>query len=177
MMELRPAPPPVREVVLVRWPEEVERRDWLRTVGLARLLLVGAGFAAPKLVDPLEDWIRLPARQDELEIRIATLASRAGLVTSVPTVDEDGLLRYRGHWIALSPIERILVATLVERFGAVVARETLLRRAWAGSRPNRNALDVHMGRLRRRIAVLDLEVRTVRGRGYLLQSVDAARVG
>jgi DNA-binding response OmpR family regulator len=35
--------------------------------------------------------------------------------------------------------------------------------------PTRNALDVHMLRLRRRLEPLGLEVRTVRSRGYVLQ--------
>ena len=42
--------------------------------------------------------------------------------------------------------------------------------------PTRNALDVHILRLRRRIAELGLEIRTVRSRGYLLQAA-AASVG
>jgi DNA-binding winged helix-turn-helix (wHTH) protein len=59
---------------------------------------------------------------------------------------------------------------LVDRFGAVVGRETLARRAWPDGTPTRNALDVHMLRLRRRIAQLGVEVRTVRSRGYLMQA-------
>ena len=55
------------------------------------------------------------------------------------------------------------------RFGAVVGRELMARRAWPNGAPTRNALDVHILRLRRRIAPLGLEVRTVRSRGYLLQ--------
>jgi DNA-binding response OmpR family regulator len=31
-------------------------------------------------------------------------------------------------------------------------------------------LDVHMVRLRRRISLLELEIRTVRSRGYLMQA-------
>src|ERR687892_469760 len=79
-------------------------------------------------------------------------------------------LRYRGRWVALSPVESALATTLVDRFGAVVGRETLSRRAWPDGTPTRNALDVHMLRLRRRIASLGLEVRTVRSRGYLMQA-------
>ena len=45
----------------------------------------------------------------------------------------------------------------------------MARRAWPNGAPTRNALDVHILRLRRRIAPLGLEVRTVRSRGYLLQ--------
>ena len=89
-----------------------------------------------------------------------------------PTVDDDGLLRYRGRWVTLSPVERALAAALIDRFNAVVGRDTLVRRAWPGGSPTRNALDVHMLRLRRRISTLGLEVRTVRARGYLLQALE-----
>ena len=58
---------------------------------------------------------------------------------------------------------------MVDRFGAVVTRETLADRAWPTGVPTRNALDVHVLRLRRRIASLGLEIRTVRSRGYLMQ--------
>jgi hypothetical protein len=168
--------PPV-DVVLLRWPEEEVRLERLRAVGAPRLLLVGEELAPPSPVDPLEDWIRLPAAEEDLRARVSTLAARAGLVLVMPTVDADGLLRYRGRWVTLSPVERALAAALVERFGAVVGRDTLVRRAWPGGSPTRNALDVHMLRLRRRIGELGLEVRTVRARGYLLQAVEGTTEG
>ena len=163
---------PRTDVVLIRWPEEEARLEGLRAVGAPRLLLVGESLAAPSSVDPLEDWIRLPAAEDDLRARVATLAARAGQAVTAPTVDADGLLRHRGRWVTLSPVERALAAALVDRFGAVVGRDTLVRRAWPGGSPTRNALDVHMLRLRRRISSLGLEVRTVRARGYLLQEVE-----
>ena len=49
----------------------------------------------------------------------------------------------------------------------------LAERAWPTGVPTRNALDVHVLRLRRRIAPLGLEIRTVRARGYLLQAASA----
>jgi hypothetical protein len=165
------------DVVLLRWPEEEVRLERLRAVGTPRLLLVGEELAPPSPVDPLEDWIRLPAAEEDLRARVSTLAARAGLVLVTPTVDADGLLRYRGRWVTLSPVERALAAALVERFGAVVGRDTLVRRAWPGGSPTRNALDVHMLRLRRRIGELGLEVRTVRARGYLLQAVEGTTDG
>jgi hypothetical protein len=158
-----------QDVVLVRWPDEELELERLRARGTPRLLLVDEALAAPPPVDLLEDWIRLPAAEDDLRVRVATLAARAR-AGSAPTVDDDGLLRYGDRWVTLSPVERSLAAALVDRFGAVVGRETLARRAWPGGSPTRNALDVHMLRLRRRIAVLSLEVRTVRARGYLLQA-------
>ncbi len=75
-------------------------------------------------------------------------------------------------WVSLSPVERALAA----RAGRAVRCGRRSRVAGspgvAGGAPTRNALDVHVLRLRRRIAPLGLEVRTVRSRGYLLQSRD-----
>ena len=45
---------------------------------------------------------------------------------STPT----GCLHHRDHWVSLSPVEQSLAAALLDRFGAVVARDTLAVRAW-----------------------------------------------
>jgi DNA-binding response OmpR family regulator len=157
------------DVVLVRWPEEDSRLQQLREAGSPRLLLLNDEAAPPESADCLEDWIRLPADDRDVRARVARLASRAATEQPAPHVDGDGLMRYGGRWVALSPVEGVLAATLVDRFGAVVGRDTLARRAWPDGTPTRNALDVHMLRLRRRIASLGVEVRTVRSRGYLMQ--------
>ena len=158
------------DVVLVRWPEEDVRLRQLRETGLPRLLLLNGESDPPESADCLEDWIGLPAGDRDMRARVARLASRSETQQPAPQVDGDGLLRYRGRWVALSPVESALAITLVDRFGAVVGRDTLARRAWPEGTPTRNALDVHMLRLRRRIAPLGVEVRTVRSRGYLMQA-------
>lgn len=158
------------DVVLVRWPEEDARLRQLRDTGSPRLLLLNGESEPPESADCLEDWIRLPADDRDVRARVARLSSRADTQQPAPQVDGDGLLRYRGRWVALSPVESALAITMVDRFGAVVGRDTLARRAWPDGTPTRNALDVHMLRLRRRIASLGVEVRTVRSRGYLMQA-------
>jgi len=158
------------DVVLVRWPEEDIRLRELRETGSPRLLLLNSESEPPESADCLEDWIRLPADDRDMRARVARLASQSETQQPAPQVDGDGLLRYRGRWVALSPVESALAITLVDRFGAVVGRDTLARRAWPEGTPTRNALDVHMLRLRRRIAPLGVEVRTVRSRGYLMQA-------
>lgn len=160
---------PFVDVVLVRWPEQSGERERLRTSGVPRLLLVDPLADPPEAVDPLEDWVRLPADDRDVRARVATLSSRAGQEQGVPEIDGDGLLRFRSEWVSLSPVERALAGALVDRYGAVVGRDTLARQAWPSGAPTRNALDVHVLRLRRRIAPLGLEIRTVRSRGYLLQ--------
>lgn len=154
---------------MVRWPAEADRLATLRAEDRPRLLLVEAAGDPPVAVDCLEDWVRLPATDRDVRTRVDALVARAETHRVVPDVDDDGLLRYRQGWVALSPTESRLGAALCERFGAVVGREALARRAWPDGLPTRNALDVHMLRLRRRVAELGLEIRTVRGRGYLLQ--------
>lgn len=161
---------PLMDVVLLRWPEESSRRTELEVVARPRLLLVEPGEPPPDCRDPLEDWIRLPADDQDVRARLSTLVTRSGIER--PTLDDDGLLWFRGRWVSLSPVEQALAAGLLDRYGAVAGRDSLRKRAWPDGLPSRNALDVHMVRLRRRIHALALEVRTVRSRGYLLQALD-----
>lgn len=156
-------------VTTLRWPSEMAEVEELRAAGIPRLLLVEANGTPPTVVCPLEDWVRLPAQDRDIDARIATLTARARPTVEIPTLDDDGLLRYGGRWVALSPVERALAGALVDRLGSVVSREALARRAWPAGAPTRNALDVHVLRLRRRIITLNIEIRTVRRRGYLLQ--------
>lgn len=159
------------DVVLVRWPDERDRREELRRSGRPRLLLIDDSAPAPIAVDALEDWIRLPADDSDLRARVASLEQRseASGVPLPPTLDDDGVLRVGGRWVALPPVEARLTAALLERFGAVVSRDALARSGWPEGAPGRNALDVHVLRLRRRVDVVGLVIRTVRSRGYVLE--------
>lgn len=159
------------DIALLRWPDEAPARDRLAAQQRARLLLVEHGQQPPAVLDCLEDWVRIPAPEDEVRARVEGLAVRQQAhAHGAPSLDEDGVLRYGGSWVALPPLEGRLTETLLSRFGAVVGRDTLIRAVWPGGSPGRNALDVHVLRLRRRIAPLALAVRTVRSRGYLLEA-------
>jgi len=158
------------EVVLLRWPAESERRDELVAQGTPRLLLVSAGHPPPVGADCLEDWIRVPASESDLSARREALGVRAALHGPAgPTLDDDGVLRAGPAWVPLPPVEARLTEALLRRFGAVVSREALGQAGWPEGPPGRNALDVHVLRLRRRISPLGLAIRTVRSRGYLLE--------
>ena len=162
------------DVVLLRWPAEADRRDDLIELGTARLLLVEDGATPPHAPDCLEDWIRVPAPELDLRARLAALEGRATRHSpSVPTLDTDGVLRFDAAWVSLPPVEARLTRVMVERFGAVVGRETLARAGWPEGTAGRNALDVHVLRLRRRLASVGLVIRTVRSRGYLLEAAGA----
>ena len=156
-------------VELVRWPSDPQRLSGLRDRGVPRLLLVSDDAEPPIPVDCLEDWIAAGAPEAALDARRRALQARARAHGAHPEIDTDGLLRHHDAWVSLSPVEQSLTRALLERFGAVVARDVLASRAWPDGAPTRNALDVHVLRLRRRLAPLGLEIRTVRSRGYLLQ--------
>ena len=158
------------DVTLVRWPSEGTRRGQLVAAGQARLLLLEAGAEPPPTVDCLEDWIRLPAADPEVRWRLAALAARAEAHRPpLPVLDDDGVLRFAEEWVSLPPVETRLVSAMLSRLGAVVSREALSRAGWPHGAPGRNALDVHVLRLRRRLRPLGLVIRTVRSRGYLLE--------
>ncbi|CAN5792518.1 hypothetical protein BH23ACT2_BH23ACT2_06740 [soil metagenome] len=166
------------EVELVRWPTEEPQLAQMRRDGQPRLVLVPTGIAPPLSVDVLEDWIRLPASDDDIDLRRRVLADRArvSVGTELPDLDENGLLRLGGRWVSLPPVEHRLVQVLLDRYQAVVSRDALARAGWPDGIPGRNVLDVHIVRLRRRVAPLGLAIRTVRSRGYLLEEggVDVA---
>lgn len=159
----------------MRWPMESERRALLESVGTPRLLLLEAG-EPPEPQDCMEDWVRVPASEEDVRARVAALAMRAQAhITALPVLDRDGVLRFGDQWVSLPPVETRLTSALLERFGAVVSREALARAGWPDGAPGRNALDVHVLRLRRRLAPVRLAIRTVRSRGYLMEPSESVQ--
>jgi two-component system OmpR family response regulator len=159
------------DVELVRWPGDPQRLAELRDRGVPRLLLVADDAEPPIPTDCLEDWVSAEAPEPALDARRRALLARARAHGARPEIDADGLLRHHEAWVSLSPVEQSLARAMLDRFGAVVPRDVLAARAWPDGAPTRNALDVHVLRLRRRLAPLGLEIRTVRSRGYLLQEL------
>ncbi len=159
------------EVALVRWPDESGRRQRLSLAGGPRLLLVEDGSAPPSVLDCLEDWIRVPAPEEEVQARVHALGiRRAAHDHTAPGIDADGVLRFRGRWVSLPPLETRMMELLLSRYGAVVGRDALAKAGWPDGASGRNALDVHVLRLRRRLEPVGLVIRTVRSRGYLLET-------
>lgn len=164
------------EITLVRWPEQEATRAAARRAGRPRVLLLNPTTPAPEPGDDMEDWVRIPVAEADLRARVRWLAYRVGATTEVradpgPQLDDDGLFRVGDGWVALPPVEHRLARALLDRIDAVVSRDALSEAGWPHGAPGRNALDVHVLRLRRRLAPLRVTIHTVRSRGYLL-SVD-----
>ncbi len=125
-----------------------------------------------------DDYLQKPIEAAELLARIETvLRRRRALPTERFGELSIDLARRKveraGEDIELSPREYDLLLALVEAKGQVVSRTQLLRDVWnLDFDPGTNVIDVHMGRLRRKV---DRNARplieTVRGQGYRLKEL------
>jgi DNA-binding winged helix-turn-helix (wHTH) protein len=162
--------PRTGEVMLLRWPAEAARRARYKAMGVLRLLVVEGGAPAPICSDIREDWVRAPITDADLRARMATLSAKAE-AHRLPQIDPYGILRFSDRSTSVSPTETDLLECLIRQFQSLVPRDELRdclpERTTGGSR---NALDLHIMRLRRRIQPLGLIIQTVRGRGYMLQT-------
>ena len=159
------------DVAFLRWPDDSDRRSVLVEERRPRLLLLDPGADPPEPSDCFEDWVTLPAEEQELANRTRALAARVARHQAVePSVDAAGVLRFGDRLLVLPPVEARLAGALASRFGIVVRRDALADSGWPDGPPGRNALDVHLVRLRRRLAGVGLTLRTVRSRGYLLEA-------
>ncbi len=165
--------------VVLRWPSDRERRRELDELGVPRLLLVDRDAIPPLCTDPLEDWVRLPADERDIDARLNALRVRATswAPATRPELDGHGRLLRGNRWVPLSPIEEQLCALLIDGFGEVVSDRRLTAQAWPEGTGTPTGLRLQMTRLRRRIAGLHLEIRSVRGQGYVLQNQTASANG
>jgi hypothetical protein len=153
-------------ISLLRWPEQAEEIEACRRRKLPRLLLVAPHAEPPLSVDPLEDWVRAPVDDADLQARWHALTARAA--PRKPVIDGQ-VLHFRGRRLLLAAGEADLVSVLLGAYRTVVSREDLAAQIWPhGGSERRNALDLRVLRTRRRLAPLGLAIKTVWRRGYLL---------
>ena len=160
----------MEDVVDLQWPAEEGRRRELERDQVPRLLLVDPDADPPVSADRYEDWARANDPKTDIDARRAALRQLVS-ADDVPHVDENGVLRTDGAWVGLPPVEARLLVVLLRNEGEVVSREVLSDAGWPEGSPGRNALDVRILRLRRRIEPLGLLIRTIRSRGYLLERI------
>jgi len=139
-----------------------------------------------------DDYLTKPFNTDELLARLQSMLRRASLpafapapanTTALPT-DTPGLRLdpvlprawLNGDAIDLTQREWALLRLLVQQLGQVVSREDVLT-AWqaqpaeaGGVGLASNALEVYVHRLRRKLAGSALNIRNIRGLGYMLEN-------
>jgi len=122
-----------------------------------------------------DDYVIKPFAFQELLARIEVVLRRRKQLPPIQVADLRLDLARRSarrgeHAIDLSPREFDLLLALARAEGKVLTRAQLLREVWGiEGEPSTNLVDVHIGRLRRK---LDLHgaplIQTVRGEGYQL---------
>jgi two-component system, OmpR family, response regulator len=126
-----------------------------------------------------DDYLPKPFRMEELLSRLRAIVRRSsGQAASVVTagnvtLDERQMkVSVRGVPIALSPLEYRLVAYLLMRRGRVVSQHELDENVYGpGEDHGSNALEVLVGRVRRKLGVDLIETR--RGFGYTVPDAAA----
>jgi two-component system copper resistance phosphate regulon response regulator CusR len=124
-----------------------------------------------------DDYVVKPFALDELVARIETVLRRYAALVPVGMGDiKLDIARRRvtvaGNLVEVSPREFDLLLALVRAQGGVLSRADLLRDVWGiEHEPGTNLVDVHVGRLRKRLEpYAPGAIRTVRGQGYRLDT-------
>jgi Transcriptional regulatory protein, C terminal len=165
-----PGAPARLDAEILTWPDQESRRQQLAVAGVPRLLLLERGHPPPSDLDRLEDWIWVPADERDVFARLRHLAvrsTRSRLVLGDLTV-AGGLLRVGGHRLRLPPVEAAILDRLASPPESLHTRGELAEAAWGDDTHTRRSLDSRILVLRRRLAPLGLEIRAVRGRGFVL---------
>jgi two-component system OmpR family response regulator len=123
-----------------------------------------------------DDYLAKPFDVREFEARVRSLLRRqAGLRASTISLGALHLdlttrqFSAQGAALDIPPRERALLELLIMRAGKVVAKEAIVQSLTSlDDMLSDNAIEQYVSRLRRRIAPLGLELRTVRGIGSLL---------
>ena len=123
-----------------------------------------------------DDYLTKPFKLPELEARLRAHIRRSHTLTTSSiqcgplTLDtKDRVVTVNGEALALSPRELSVLEGLLLRTGRVVSKESLVEIlcSWdedVGS----NAIEVYVHRLRKKLEPYGINIRTVRGLGYLL---------
>ena len=153
----------MESIVIGRWPQEAGRRAEFANRKVPCLWLVERS-AEPPIVEPWEDWIRLPASEREVEARVRTLTERA----CRPVLVDGVVLRNVFGSVALPASESAVVERLLASDRHVVPRAALEATVWPAGAPTSRSLDDLIYRLRRRIKPLRLTVAVPRERGFVI---------
>lgn len=158
----------------------------LRTIGIETpVLILSALSAVDERVRGLraggDDYLTKPFEFIELTARLEVLARRQSGPVRETTLRFSDLeidlltrqVRRAGRAVELLPREYKLLEHLMRHPGRIVTRTMLFEEVWGYHYdPQTNVIDVHIGRLRRKLEEGGLPqlIHTVRGSGYVLRA-------
>ncbi len=129
-----------------------------------------------------DDFVQKPFQMDVLMAKTQALLRRTYDYTEMggSLLEHEGIILHLSNWqlqykeqsIELTKTEFIIVKLLLEQSGHIVGRKKNMRKLWADEKfIDENTLTVNVGRLRKKLADIDLEdlIITKKGKGYLIQ--------
>ncbi len=163
---------------------EIVRSIRARGDSMPILVLTAMGELSDK-VDGLDagadDYIVKPVEMDEIKARVRALARRHAALT--PNDEKIGALTYDhgarrltrdGDVIDLARREIALFEFLLQTKGRVVSKNAIINALYGvGADVEENAVETQISRLRRKLRGGGVEVKTLRGLGYMLIADDA----
>ncbi len=157
--------------------------------GTALILVLSALGRAANRVEGLEkgadDYLPKPFEEDELRARLRALLRRG----TIQVLDNDLLafgdveirmkartVHVKRTHVPVSPKEFELITFFARNAGQVVTRMQLLENVWhLHFDPGTNVVDVHVGRLRRKLEEAGSQaIQTARGEGYVFAPLPPA---
>lgn len=162
-------------------------RDIRRDGNMTPILILSVRSEIPTKVELLEsgadDYLTKPFSFQELVARIKALTRRpqkidneiitiGSLIINMPKNE----VAFQGKEILLTRKEYILLEYLAQNRDRVISRGDLMEHVWdMNADPFSNTIEVHVRNLRKKLGLKDKSslIRTVSGRGYMLNSKDA----
>lgn len=162
-------PAALPHVEVLHWPTQERRRRLLASLGEPRLLLLAPGSTPPSVIDDLEQWIPEAADPVAIVRCVTTLQHRILQSHAEPILDDDGLIRYRGRWVAVSDTQLPVVEYLVRNYRRLVTNDELGRiYRDNGGGTSDAARRNFVRRIADRLARVGLRIHVVRKRGVIL---------
>lgn len=164
---------------------EVLRRVRRRNAALPVLILSGRENPEEKVLAldlGADDFLVKPFSLNELQARIRALLRR-GQGRATPVITYGGLnfdtvsrtVSVNGKTLSLSAHEVGVIEVLIHRFGRTVSKEQLVEQLYSYDKEaSQNAIEVYVHRVRKKIAGAGVTVRTLYGRGYVLEHAEAS---
>ncbi|MCX7814400.1 MAG: response regulator [Tepidimonas ignava] len=126
-----------------------------------------------------DDFLPKPFMVEELEARLWALVRRArgkerSRLACGPLQFDTASQRFTvsGETLALSPREHAVLRALIQRSGEPMNKQQILDRVFPGdTEVNLEAVEVHVHRLRKKLASTGVQIVTRRGLGYCLEPV------
>jgi DNA-binding response OmpR family regulator len=172
------------EVAILDW--RMPKRSGIETIALVRkmgvttpILILTARDAPLDRVEGLntgaDDYLVKPFDFGELVARLQALQRRPALRFNEEIHCGDlqfdsatRELRVAGKDVDLTSTERLLIELLLRRSPAAVSRRTIAHQVWSDQADvvSSNTIEVHIARIRSKIAESDAKIETIRGFGY-----------